>query len=174
MQGPGMSAEVGTSGALAAQVFGIDDGFTLRWVLKRNCSFTPRQLMISAGMLVFVHAGLGVLFWFLGYPMVTLFAAVDSTALLIALFAYARHACDRETLTLCSTRLCVEQRCGPTTVAVEFDADALRVQAPDVASPLVCLMAYGTCAHVGRHVPAHLRAQLARELRFALRHHHSA
>lgn len=165
-----MSQGASTNAALVAQALRTDEGPALRWVLKRNCSFAPRQLMGSCGVLLGVHAGLGLLFWCLGYPMVALFAAVDSAALLIALFAYSRHACDRETLTLCSAKLCVEQQWGSHVIAMEFDAGALKVQSPDDACALVGLMACGACAHVGRHVPAHLRPQLASELRLALRH----
>ncbi|HET9643302.1 MAG TPA: DUF2244 domain-containing protein [Burkholderiaceae bacterium] len=139
-----------------------------RWVLRRNCCLTPRQLALAGGVLLALQGMVGLAFSAMGYPVVTLFALVDAVAVAVALLAHARHACDRETLTLSGSRLCVEELCGAQCRAVEFDAVMVRVHAPTDDQPLVQLAERERCVVVGRYLPAHKRPLLAKELCSAL------
>jgi uncharacterized membrane protein len=139
-----------------------------RWDLKRNCCLTPRQLLAAWAALMATSGAVGGAFWAIGYPMVALFAALEWSALVVALLVYARHAGDGETLLLQSDWLSIEMRCGTQVSALAVDARAVRVEPPTPQEPLVALVVRGAPTHIGRHVPAQRRGALARELRAAL------
>jgi len=141
-----------------------------RWVLQRNCVLTPQQLLASfAGVAVF-EVLLGVAFWWLGYPGVAAFVALELLAVALALLAYMPSARDRDTLALSAGGpLLVEQHRAAQVHAVSFDPAWVRVEL-DAGDPeaLVTLSCRGTRVQVGRHALPPQRQQLARELRRAL------
>jgi uncharacterized membrane protein len=142
---------------------------SLRWELRRNCSVTPRQLLAAYLMLCTVSLSIAAAFWWLGAPYVLAFAAVEQVALMAALLAWARHAGDRETLTLSGGELVVEQRFGANTERTAFRAEWLSVEPAVAQGSMVELAGQGRRVRVGRHLRPELRAGLARELRRALR-----
>jgi len=142
---------------------------SLRWDLRRNCSVTPRQLLAAYLVLCSVSLTIATVFWWLGAPYVLAFAAVEQLALVAALLTWARHAGDRETLTLRGGELLVEQRFGPRTEHTAFRAEWLSVEPAVAQGSMVELAGQGHRVRVGRHLRPELRAGLARELRRALR-----
>ena len=142
---------------------------SLQWVLKRNCSITPRQLgtvYLSLCMLaVVISAG----FWMQGAPVVTLFAAIELICVGTALLVYAHHAGDREVLTLAGRELAVETRQGSRTQHLNFGADWLVVEPCAGQGSLVELSGRGQTVRVGRFLRPEMRAAFANELRRALR-----
>jgi uncharacterized membrane protein len=141
----------------------------LQWVLKRNCSITPRQLgavYVSLCLLaVFISAG----FWLHGAPVVTLFAGVELLCVGAAMLVYARHAGDREVLTLAGGTLAVERRHGSRTEHLVFGAEWLAVEPAKGQGSLVELSGRGQAVQVGRFLRPEMRAAFAQELRRALR-----
>jgi uncharacterized membrane protein len=146
-----------------------DGGQSLRWVLKRNCSLTPRQLFgayLLLCTLSLVIAG-GFSWW--GATPVLAFAGVELVLVGVALLVYARHATDRETITLDARALRVEHHCGRQVQAAEFRPAWVRVEPQHGEGSLVELSGEGQHARVGRYLRPELRASLAQELRLALR-----
>ena len=141
----------------------------VHWVLKRNCSITPRQLLAVYAALCVVSLTIGLGFWWQGAPAVLAFAGLELAALGLALLVFARHAADRETITLDGHELAVEHRCGSSTRRTQFRSAWVRVEPRGAQGSLVELSGEGVSACVGRYLPAHLRADLAQELRTALR-----
>lgn len=141
----------------------------VQWVIKRNCSITPRQLLAVYASLCAVSLAIGGGFWWQGAPAVLAFAGVELLALGVALLVFARHAADRETITLDGQDLAVEHRCGSSTHCTRFRSAWVRVEPQGGQGSLVELSGEGASACVGRYLPAHLRAELAQELRLALR-----
>ena len=141
----------------------------VQWVLKRNCSITPRQLLAVYLSLCVVSLGIGVGFWWQGAPAVLAFAGLELAALGLALLVFARHAADRETITLDGHNLAVVHRFGRSTRQTLFRSAWVRVEPQGAQGSLVELSGEGASACVGRYLPAHLRADLAQELRSALR-----
>ena len=141
----------------------------LCWQLRRNCRLTPRQLGASFVAVALFHAVLGLVFWMMGFPLVSLFAGLEVLALAAALLVHARHACDREVITLAADRLCVEQHCGACVRRIELPAAWVRVQ-PDGDGPaaLLRLSAGELSVCVGRHLCPAQRPLMARELKRAL------
>ena len=142
----------------------------LQWLFKRNCSITPSDLAAVYGALCFLSFGVSAFFFLQGATFVLGFASLELLAVGAALLVYARHAGDRETLTLIEGALQVEQCIGSRVERVEFHAEWLRVEPAGGQGSLVELSGRGRCIRVGRFLRPELRASFARELRQALRH----
>lgn len=141
----------------------------LRWVLKRNCSISPRQLgavyLSLCGLSAVISAG----FWLHGAPVVVVFAGVELLLVGVALLVYARHAGDREVLTLAGRSLAVEQQWGTRLERADFNADWLVIEPAAGQGSLVELSERGRRLRVGRFLRPDARAAFAQELRRALR-----
>lgn len=141
----------------------------LRWVLKRNCSISPRQLMAVYLSLCVVSVGVGLAFWAHGATFVLAFAGLEVLLVGVALLVYARHAADRETVTLDDGELRVEQCVGRQVQRASFRAEWLSVEPAKAQGSLVALAGEGRRVLIGRHLRPELRAAFARELRQAVR-----
>jgi uncharacterized membrane protein len=144
-------------------------GWSVQWLLKRNCSLAPRQLVWFYVVLSAVSLGIAGLFWLHGATLVMPFASLEVLAVGIALLAYARHASDAENIRLQGGVLTVEQVSGSHTERVEFRPDWVRVEPEHGDGSLIELSGQGRKIVVGRFVRPELRRQLADELRWALR-----
>lgn len=144
-------------------------GVVLLWVLRRNCSLTPRQLLAAVLAVSTVSLAISVLFWWHGATLVLPFAGLEVLGLAGAVLLYSRHAADRETLTLQGGVLEVEHQCGSRVDRAAFRACSVRVEPQHGDASLVELSGQGRRAHVGRYVQPHCRPALAQELRRALR-----
>ncbi len=141
----------------------------LQWLQKRNCSLTPRQLGLFYLSLSAVSLLIGVFFFLQGAPLVLLFTGLELLAVGVALAIFARHAGDRETLTLVGRSLQVEQWVGQRVKRTDFPADCLHVEPARGQGSLVQLSGRGQQVRVGRFLRPELRGAFARELRHALR-----
>ena len=159
-------------GAARALQFGTESRAgeqTVQWLLKRNCSITPRQLMAFYVSLCVVSLGIGALCWMQGATLVMPFAWLEVVVVGSALLIYSRHATDRESIRLQPGRLTVEHVFGRHTERVEFAPDWVRVEPEHGDGSLIELSGQGQRIAVGRFVRPELRRQLADELRWALR-----
>jgi uncharacterized membrane protein len=141
----------------------------LQWLLRRNCSIAPRQLGLLYLSLCAVSLAIGGFFFFHGARFVIAFAGLELVCVGAAFLVFARHAGDREILTLVGRQLQVEQCFGPRIERTELQADWLRVEPAAGQGSLVQLSARGISVQVGRFIRPELRGAFARELRVALR-----
>jgi uncharacterized membrane protein len=141
----------------------------LQWVLKRNCSISPRQLSAVYLSLCLLAAAISAGFWWQGARIVTLFAGIELLLVGLALLVYARHAADREVLTLAERSLAVEQHVGTRVERTEFNADWLVIEPAAAQGSLVELSDRGHTLRVGRFLRPEVRGAFAQELRRALR-----
>jgi uncharacterized membrane protein len=144
-------------------------GPVLQWMLRRNCSITPRQLMAVYASLCVVSAVVGAGFWWHGAPFVMVFAGIELLLVGLALIVYARHAADRETITLSMRDLRVERFFGRQVERADFRAEWVCVEPAEAQGSLVELAGQGRRMLIGRFVRPEHRAALAQELRRALR-----
>ena len=147
---------------------GSGDG-SVQWLLRRNCSMTPAQLIafylsLSAWSLAIAGA-----FWWRGATLVMPFAGIEILAVGAALLVYARHAGDRERVILTPGRLSVECTVGRRTSQVDFVPAWVRVEPAHGDRSLIELSGEGKRIAIGRFVRPELRRALADELRSALR-----
>jgi len=141
----------------------------VQWLMKRNCAITPRQLgLVFLSLCTLSSIVAGVFYW-QGAPYVAAFAGLELLALGAALALFARHAADREQLTLVGRLLLVEQTVAGRTQRADWQADWLRVEPQAGQGSLVQLSGAGRTLHVGRFLRPELRAAFAQELRQELR-----
>lgn len=148
-----------------------DPGQGLRWVMRRNCSLAPRQVLAAYFAICLVSLSIASVFAWFGAVPVLYFAGLELLLLGMALMVYARHAADHETITLKNSTLAVEHHCGSRVERAEFRADWLRVEPAQGQGSLLELSVAGRRTLVGRYLRPEWRQMLARELRQALRRH---
>lgn len=141
----------------------------LQWLLRRNCSIAPRQLGMVYLSLCGVSLLIGSFFFVQGAPFVLAFAGLELAAIGVTLLAFARHAGDREILTLVGRSLQIEQCFGSRVERAQFVADWLRVEPAAGQGSLIELSGGGQRLRVGRLLRPDQRGAFARELRQALR-----
>lgn len=160
-----------TPAARGAWRFGceIDGGHGLCWVLGRNGALGPRRHVGLWCALAGVALGVTLIFWWQGVAVAAALVAGELALLGTVLLLCARHAADREMLTLADGALVVEHRCGTRTERARFRAERVRVEPARAQGSLVELSGEGRQMRVGRYLRPELRWQLAQELRQALR-----
>jgi uncharacterized membrane protein len=139
------------------------------WLLKRNCSLTPRQLAKAYLLLCCGSFGIAVAFALQGLWIVLAFALVEMTAVGAALLHYARHALDREHIALTERCLLVERVLGERTEQVRLDPYWTRITVPESRRDLIEIESKGTRVEVGAFITDEQRQCVARELRRELR-----
>lgn len=139
------------------------------WLLRRNCSLTPRQTAVAYGALCALSLGVAVVFLLQGVWQVLVFTALELAAVTVAFILYARHAADYEHIVLTAGCLLVERVSAGRTSQTVLEPYFTRVAKPDSPRSLVLLEAKGTMLEVGGFAPAAQRRRLADELRQALR-----
>jgi uncharacterized membrane protein len=140
----------------------------LDWTLQRNCSVTPAQLGLCFLFLSALSLAVGLFFWFQGAVFVLPFAALELLALATAFVIHARHAADRERISIRGGQLVVEVEKAGRIQRSEFVREWVRIE-PQQRHGLVAVSGGGRSVHVGRFLRADLRLLLARELRQAVR-----
>lgn len=140
------------------------------WLMKRNCSLTPRQALLAYALLSAATLGIALVFTLRGAWMVLAFALVESAAIGAALLVYARHALDQERIRLGDGWLLIERRDGARKSEVRLDSRYTRVSLADLGMrTLIVLEARGVRVDVGRYLTPAARLDMARQLRLALR-----
>ena len=172
-----MSQTLNSSAPLTAQTFrfatprisGDTSHAGVQWLLKRNCSVTPSQLLGLFVSLSVVSLGIATFFWFQGATLIMPFAWAELLAVGAAFLVYARHAGDGEKISLEGGQLVVELETAGRVQRAEFNREWVRVEPKDGDGSLIEVSGQGRSIRVGRHLRPELRPALAREIRFALR-----
>ena len=141
----------------------------VQWLLKRNCSVTPAQLLALYASLCVVSLGIATFFWIQGARLVMPFAWAELIAVGAAFVVYARHARDGERILLQGGQLVVELETAGRLERAEFNRDWVRVEPRDSDGSLIEVSGQGRSVRVGRHLRPELRPALAREIRHVLR-----
>ena len=149
--------------------FATVQGQAIHWFLGRNCSVTPAQLGWLYASLCVVSLGIAAFFWFQGAVLILPFAWLELAAVGVAFLVYARHAADREHITLSGRRLVVELESAGRLERAEFNRDWVRVEPGVDDRSLIEVSGQGRRMNVGRYLRPELRPALAQEIRRALR-----
>ncbi|WP_028227714.1 DUF2244 domain-containing protein [Paraburkholderia ferrariae] len=135
------------------------------WLMKRNCSVSPRQFVYFYVSLAFVSVTIAVLLLINGAWLVLPFTGIDLLVVGGAFAVYARHAVDYERIRLYPNRLVIEQVSADTLSQFELNPRWVRVEPGATPRDPVRLVSRGQTVAVGLHLPQYRRAQFARELR---------
>ncbi|RSZ61051.1 DUF2244 domain-containing protein [Massilia atriviolacea] len=139
------------------------------WLLKKNCSLSPRQVGVAYGALCGALAVIGLAFALRGAWFVFGFVALDIAVLVAALLCYARHAGDRELVAFSEGGLIVERVEAGRLERIRLDACWTRIVMPDRRRSLIALESRGVTVRIGGFVGEEIRRQVALELRRELR-----
>lgn len=139
------------------------------WLLKRNCSMSPRQVAIAYGMLCLFTFVIASAFALHGMWVVLAYALLETCGLALALLHYARHATDQEHILLSDSCLLVERFRAGECEQVRLDPYWTRIGQPTRRSTLIRLESRGVSVEVGGLVSEELRRKVAAELRAELR-----
>lgn len=135
------------------------------WVLKRNCSISPRQLVVVYLTLCAFSLLVAAFFTLHGAWYVLGFAILEMLALGLAFFQFARHATDREHIALIDNYLLIELIQAEHSRQFRLDPRWTRVEPPDAQHELITLEARGMRVEVGRFLMDRKRREFARELK---------
>ena len=150
------------------------------FVLRRNCSLSPRALMGVFGSVAALSFAFGVGFAALGAWMVLPFAGVELLALTAAFLVYGAHATDGEKVRLSDGLVVVEVINGNAVQVHEFPAWQVRLIAEDgpgnlwsgrMATRRLYLACGNRRLEVGRHLGVQRRVAMEGDLRAALADH---
>ncbi len=136
------------------------------WLFRRNCSISPRQLLAFFISLSVVSLLVALMCWVGGATLVTPFTVLELVVLGAALWVYARHAGDRERVSISAHLLVVEWENAGVVERVEFNPRWVRIVVSE--NGLVEISGGGQRAFVGRYTRGERRERLARDLRRAM------
>ena len=137
---------------------------TREWILKKNCSISPRQL--AQAYMALCVASLLVASYFVmhGAWVVMVFALLEMTAVAAAFIYFGRHATDRECISLSDAGLLVELVQAERSSRFQLDPRRTRVANPEPRQRLIRLEANGERVEVGRYLTERKRQEFAQEL----------
>jgi len=142
---------------------------TREWILKQNCSISPRQLVKAYAGLCAASLIVATYFTLHGAWLVLVFAVLEMTAVAAAFLYFGRHATDREHIALSDAGLTVELVRAEQTRRFRMDPRHTHVDLPGFKHGLIGLEANGARVEVGRFLTDRKRHEFARELITELR-----
>ncbi len=138
------------------------------WFVRRNCSFSPRQLALAYLVLCVISLLVAIFFTLHGAWYVLAFSVLEISVVGYAFVVFGRHATDHEHITLMDHCLLVELVQKEQVRQFKLDSHWTRVGPPASGRELITLEANGIKVEVGRFLTEWKRRELARELRSAL------
>lgn len=135
-----------------------------KWVLRRNCSISPRQLAWVYAALSGVSLIIALTFAVNGAWYILGFSILEVSAVGVAFYLYARHASDRDCIAIVDNCVVVELVRMERVKQFRLDPYWTRVRIPVARNELVGLDAKGIKVEVGRYLTEWKRREFAREL----------
>jgi uncharacterized membrane protein len=105
-----------------------------RWQMRKNCALTPRQLLNFYLALVFLSLVVATGFFLAGIWMISIFTALEISAVTIGFLIYSRHALDCETVEIEDKRLLVKKYIGHKETVYEFNTQWAKIEPPVAGS----------------------------------------
>lgn len=143
------------------------------WLIKRNCSASPRQLAMVFASLIAISFAFGISFAAVGLWMVLPFVGAELIAVGAAFFCYGRHAADFERIEIDRREVSVERVEGARRTRWYLDPRVSRVQVDGSGHQWgtrvrIYLLSPEIKLEIGRHLLEARRRQLGRDLDGAL------
>jgi uncharacterized membrane protein len=139
------------------------------WLMKRNCSVSPRQFVCFYVSLALFSLAIAFVLVLAGAWLVLPFTGIELLVVGIAFAIYARHAVDYERVRLFPNRLVIEQVSAEQVTQFEFNPRWVRIEPGETPRDPIRLIARGQTIMIGQHLAQYRRAQFAGELRMWLR-----
>ena len=143
-----------------------DDGY--EFLLKRNCSISPKQLAVIFIVLGLISIFVGTFFYSLGATLILPFSCLEVLALTAAYFYNAVHANDYERLIVGSQHVYFKSKLGHKFSEETFLKSLARIL-PSDHFDLIKLSQGRRNIHFGKNIHSRLIPALELEVRQALR-----
>jgi len=138
------------------------------WLMKRNCSVSPRQFVWFYASLVLFSSAIAASVVIRGAWPVLPFTGIELLVVGAAFVIHARHAIDYERIRLYRNRLAIEQMSGQRLMQFEFNPRWVRIEQGASPRDPIKIVSQGQTVLIGVHLAQYRRASFARELRAAL------
>ena len=138
------------------------------WLLRRNCSLSPRQSLFATGLLAALPIFIAVLFAIAGLWTVLPCALIEMSVVGSCFLLYARHAPDYERIELTDEILKVVQCSGSRVRQFEVNPLWVSVRLGDGHNPPIHMRYAGEEMTLGRHVPLAERRRVVSEINMEL------
>jgi uncharacterized membrane protein len=135
------------------------------WLMKRNCSLTPRRLIQFYAVLVGFSLAVAIGFLIVGVWMVLIFTFIELTAVTLGFLIYSRHALDFEEIKIDGAVLTITRFIGSKTEQFQMNARWTTLSKPS-KNPKVFVL---TCANQAIELGQFLRPEQQRKLLSELR-----
>ena len=89
--------------------FTADEDGTAHWVIRPNRSMTWREAKFFVAGVTAACLGIGLYFWYLGYPMVLPFSGLESLAVAVAFYLVLKDGEHTEVVTISAREVVVEK-----------------------------------------------------------------
>lgn len=134
------------------------------WLMKRNCSFSPKQVGLFYLSIVSFSLLVASYFLLIGVWMIIIFTSIEIVALTIALYVYSRHALDYEKITIVGKQLLVERSWGGKVQTEEFNTVWTKLYRSGTGRQSLALKSSTKEVPIGFFVVMNEQAQFEKEL----------
>lgn len=134
------------------------------WLMKRNCSFSPKQVGLFYLSIVCFSLLVATYFLLIGVWMVIIFTSIEILALTIALYVYTRHALDYEKITIVGKQLLFERSWGGKLQSHEFNTIWTKLIRSESGGRDLILKTSTKEVPIGFFIGANEQAQFEKEL----------
>jgi len=114
----------------------VGDVMMKRWQMRRNCSLTPKQLLMFYIALVCLSLIVATGFFLAGVWVISIFTAIELCAVTIGFLIYCRHALDSETIEIEDKRLLIKKCIGHKETLYEFNTQWAKIEPPLIGSKI--------------------------------------
>ena len=134
------------------------------WLMKRNCSLTPKQVGLFYLSIVSFSLLVAGYFWLIGAWMILVFTSLALLALTIALYVYTRHALDYEKITIDGKQLIFERSWGGKIAVEEFNTVWTKLHRSETGKRNLVLKSSAKEVPIGFFVRSHEQEQFEKDL----------
>jgi uncharacterized membrane protein len=134
------------------------------WLMKRNCSFSPKQVGVFYLSIVCFSLLVATYFLLIGVWMVIIFTSIEILALTFALYIYSRHALDYEKITIVGKQLLFERSWGGKLQSHEFNTIWTKLVRSESTGRDLVLKTSAQEVPIGFFIGANEQAQFEKEL----------
>jgi uncharacterized membrane protein len=142
------------------------------WLLKRNCSLTPRQSIFAYAAPCVMALIVAAIFTLHGAWYVMAYAILESILVALFFLHYARHATDCEHIVLLDDCLLIERIEADQVQRIRLDPYWTHITLPSHPQDLIRLESKGVKVEVGRFVAKSKRRRIGRQIKNELSGHH--
>ena len=136
--------------------------------MRRNCALTPKQLFSFYIALVCLSLIVATGFFVAGVWVISIFTALEISAVTIGFLIYCRHALDCETIEIEDKRLLVKKYIGNKETLYEFNTQWAKIEPPIQGSKIFKISQADVQVELGQFIRPEQQIALIAQVRACL------